>query len=215
MSRRLAVPAAALRLIVPLAALLQGCSSMSGLDAGSGFSCKAPAGVQCASVSGVYYNALENNLPSQRRPAPAAAAAVPQAAPVPAAVRTPAATHAAAGGDDPTEGAIPLRAGPRVLRLWIKAWEDADRDLVGDSLVYVQVDDGRWLVDHVKRQPSAAFARVRTPLASPGATTAAPVAGGTAGTATARVPLPAGADDPASVSQALRAFQGRPQAPGQ
>jgi conjugal transfer pilus assembly protein TraV len=48
--------------------------------------------------------------------------------------------------------ATPLRAGPRVLRLWIKPWEDADRDLNGESLVYVQIDNGRWLVDHVQRQ---------------------------------------------------------------
>ena len=30
--------------------------------------------------------------------------------------------------------------------------QDADRDLNGESLVYVQIDNGRWLVDHVQRQ---------------------------------------------------------------
>jgi conjugal transfer pilus assembly protein TraV len=102
-----------------------------------------------------------------------------------------------------------------VLRLWIKPWEDADRDLNGESLVYVQVDNGRWLVDHVQRQAREPYAPIR-PTRLP--------------TSAARGPLPdaresdyrpasqpgtSTADDGAAVSQALRALQGRPvTAPG-
>lgn len=43
--------------------LLTGCSSL-GMGK-SEFSCKAPDGVSCQSVSGVYANAIDNNLPSQ------------------------------------------------------------------------------------------------------------------------------------------------------
>ena len=55
--------------VTPLcAALLAGCSSITGLDGSSQYACKAPEGVKCDSVSGNYYNALQNNLPAQRKP---------------------------------------------------------------------------------------------------------------------------------------------------
>ena len=47
--------------------LLSGCSSMSGLDASSSFSCKAAPGVNCQSISGVYQNTTADNLPFQRQ----------------------------------------------------------------------------------------------------------------------------------------------------
>jgi conjugal transfer pilus assembly protein TraV len=54
-----------------------------------------------------------------------------------------------------------LRSGPRILRLWVKPWEDADGDLNGESVVYIQVEGGRWLVDHAQRQVRDAYAPVR------------------------------------------------------
>ena len=44
-----------------------GCASMTGVGGTSEYSCKAPEGVKCDSVSGTYYNSVENNLPSQRQ----------------------------------------------------------------------------------------------------------------------------------------------------
>jgi hypothetical protein len=41
---------------------------MSGLDGQGKFSCKAPDGIACASLAGVYANALQNNLPGQALP---------------------------------------------------------------------------------------------------------------------------------------------------
>ena len=52
---------------VLLAWMLSGCMSMSGLSGSSSYACKAPDGVTCDSVSGTYANAVQNNLPSQRR----------------------------------------------------------------------------------------------------------------------------------------------------
>ena len=54
---------------VLLAWMLSGCMSMSGLSGSSSYACKAPDGVTCDSVSGTYANAVQNNLPSQRRTA--------------------------------------------------------------------------------------------------------------------------------------------------
>lgn len=195
--------------LVPVVALLQACA-ITGLDGGSKYSCKAPEGVHCDSVSGTYYNAIQNNLPSQRR-APSAPAAdlAPQSVPPAAGARTApvmlnTGARTAPTGEGEAYAAAPLRAAPRVLRLWIKSWEDADRDLVGESLVYVQVDNGRWLVDHVQRQQRDAFAPVRAPkVPTSGAKSAA------AGPAGAPGQVPSQADEPQSITQALRALQGR------
>src|SRR5438034_4731393 len=48
-------------------AFVSGCASMAGVGGTSEYSCKAPEGVKCDSVSGTYYNSVENNLPSQRQ----------------------------------------------------------------------------------------------------------------------------------------------------
>lgn len=202
--------------LLPVVAMIQACA-ITGLDGGSKYSCKAPAGVHCDSVSGTYHNAIQNNLPSQRRtPAAPSADLTPQSVRPPASARNApvmlnTATRTAPTGEGEAYAAAPLRAAPRVLRLWIKSWEDADRDLVGDSLVYVQVDNGRWLVDHVQRQQRDAFAPVRAPKPpSAGPKSAA------AGPAGAPGQVPTQSDEPRSLTQTLRALQGRtPATPAQ
>ena len=199
---------------------LAGCASLSGLDGGSSYACKAPEGVTCDSVSGTYHNALQNNLPSQRRSAPSGQAEPPSA---PGAERGIAPTGAPAApasrggpaivvttsraspqGEGITHLASPLRAAPRVLRLWIKPWEDADRDLNGESLVYVQVDNGRWLVDHVQRQVREAYAPVRQGKlpASASKASASDAAKAAAGQGASGEGM--------SITQQLRALQARP-----
>ena len=181
-----------------LSLLATGCANITGLDGKSSYSCKAPDGVRCDSVSGNYYNSVQNNLPSQRRsPMSNGGAEAPAAAPTrqEASYLVSTAARTAAPGEPMPYNAAPLRAAPRVMRLWIKPWGDADRDLNGEALVYVQVDNGRWLVDHVQRQAREPFAPVR-PGKVPTATTAK------AGAA-------APADDGPSITQALRALQQR------
>ncbi|MBS0402143.1 MAG: TraV family lipoprotein [Proteobacteria bacterium] len=143
---------------------LAACTNMSGLSGSSSYACKAPEGVICDSVSGTYANAVQNNLPSQK----------PRAV-VPAA-KEGAATAAAAGTGAPalpsrpalkaTAAAAPMmpaRSSARVLRLWFKPWEDADRDLYDQGFVYVQIDSGGWLIEHVQRQVREAHATLRPP----------------------------------------------------
>ena len=66
-------------------------------------------------------------------------------------------------GRDLAASGRPLRSQPRVLRLWIKPYEDADSDLMGEQRVYVRVDDGRWLVDHYQRSIREAYAPIKPP----------------------------------------------------
>jgi conjugal transfer pilus assembly protein TraV len=203
------------------AALLAGCSSITGLDGSSQYACKAPEGVKCDSVSGNYYNALQNNLPAQRKPTGStnpSSLTDPQS---PSVVRGSGRTGASAmptaiGAAVPVEGpaymAAPLRAGPRVLRLWIKPWEDTDRDLNGESLVYVQIDNGRWLVDHVQRQVREPYAPIRpTRLPTSAGKGQSPDVRDT-DTRSASQQGKSAAEDGSAVAQALRALQARPAA---
>ena len=161
--------------VVIACTVMSGCASMAGVGGTSEYSCKAPEGVKCDSVSGTYYNSVENNLPSQRqggRPVP------PEAAPtrmdaltgkrsVASGYVTPAlATSASSSGVALPPAAytsMPLRSPARVLRLWVKPWEDADGDLMDQVYVYVPVDNGRWLVDHTQRQIRDAYAPIKAP----------------------------------------------------
>jgi len=103
--------------------LLGGCAStMSGLDGGNQFSCKAPDGVTCSSLSGVYANAVANNLPALRKNG-----------------KPDNAERSNVGGREiagraPVSG-DPIRTQPKVLRVWIAPWEDMDGDLHDQSFI--------------------------------------------------------------------------------
>ena len=170
---------------------LAGCMSLSGLSGNSSYACKAPDGVTCQSVSGTYANAVANNLPAQR--ARATPAAAPAFAPPASAASTPTARNAPADAAQ----VLPLRSAPRILRLWFKPWEDADRDLYDQGYVYVQVDGGRWLVDHAQRAIREAYAPVRAP------------AGRAAADAAPRGPA-AGAQRPPGLDQLIPGLPARP-----
>lgn len=172
---------------------LAGCMSLSGLSGNSSYACKAPDGVTCQSVSGTYANAVANNLPAQR------ARATSTAAPVSAPSSAGSAPTVRSASADAAQ-VLPLRSAPRILRLWFKPWEDADRDLYDQGYVYVQVDGGRWLVDHAQRAIREAHAPVRAP-AGRGAADAAP-----RGTA-------AGAQRPTGLEQLVPGLPARPATP--
>ena len=147
---------------------LSACMNMSGLGGDSKYACKAPEGVACDSVSGTYANAVHNNLPSQRAQR-SAVTEKGESEPSPSTnfARTIVSTASGNADDGTTTG--PLRSQARVLRLWIKPWEDADGDLYDQGYIYVQVDNGQWLIDHVQRQIRDAYAPVKPP---PSTTTA-------------------------------------------
>jgi len=142
------------------ALLLGGCTNLSGLQGSSRYACQASEGVACDSISGVSANAMQPRRPSQRAGADTASPAPAPHASVRKARDTP---------PEPVPAVLPLRAGTRVLRLWIKPWEDRDGDLHDQSFVYVRIDDGRWLLDHLQRQIREAYAPLRPPLAAPAA----------------------------------------------
>jgi conjugal transfer pilus assembly protein TraV len=151
-------------------ALLSACTSLSGVSGASEYACKAPEGVTCQSVSGTYANAAADNLPASRK-RPAAPQGSP-AAPAPSAPIASTPTSLA----PTTFAGLPLRSSPLILRLWFKPWEDADGDLFDQGHVYVQVNGGRWLVEHAQRAIREAHAPVRA-AAAPGSSVPPPPAG--------------------------------------
>ncbi|MCU7370043.1 type IV conjugative transfer system lipoprotein TraV [Paucibacter sp. O1-1] len=167
--------AAVLALLMPLV----GCVNMSGLSGESKYACAAPEGVACNSVSGTYANAVAHNLPSQQgrsnsssganagtaSEAATASTGRNKAAAPPTPTRqalSGALASVAQPGADGRPG-VALRSQARVLRLWTKPWEDADGDLWDQGFVYVQVDAGRWQIDHVRQRIRDQYTPLRPP----------------------------------------------------
>lgn len=139
---------------VAAALALAGCA-MSGLDAKNSFSCKAPDGVLCESMTGIYANAQANNLPGQRVTHSNASAEVSRAK----------APEAGVGVlTKPIYSGTPIRSAPLVLRVWFAPWEDTDGDLHDQSYVYLPVDSGKWLIEHNRRRIQDAYRPVRAPV---------------------------------------------------
>ena len=130
---------------VSLAATLTGCAStLSGLDGGSRFACKAPDGVTCSSLSGVYANAVAENLPALRKGEKAEQAH--NLAPLPTQKK-----EGVVVGSAPASGE-PIRAQAKVLRIWVAPWEDSEGDLHDQAYLYVMADPGRWVIEHYQKR---------------------------------------------------------------
>ncbi|QKY12062.1 TraV family lipoprotein [Janthinobacterium lividum] len=173
--------------------LLAGCGDMTGLGGKSEYACKAPEGVQCNSVSGNYYNSFSSGGGAAAKGA--AAKGTPRAAPRSMYTMAKAASSASSMQGPPAFEPAALRSPPRVMRLWIKPWEDSDHDLHDQSFVYLQTDPGRWQIAHAQRQIRDAYAPLKPPAAqqasSPG--TASPSGQANSGAETRPTSPPAGA----------------------
>lgn len=178
--------------------ILAGCGDMTGLGGKSEYACKAPEGVQCNSVSGNYYNSL--TLGGGAAAKGAAAKGRPPAAPRSMYTMAKAASSGSSMQGLPAFEPAALRSPPRVMRLWIKPWEDSDHDLHDQSFVYLQTDPGRWQIAHAQRQIRDAYAPLKPPApqqaSSPGTASASGQAN--SGAETRPTSLPAGtlADPP-------------------
>lgn len=130
-----------------LCGLLTGCSVLSGFDARSSFSCRAPDGIFCESMSGIYSNAVSHNLPGQK------------AAHYSDTENTPVATAAKA-----LVPGMPLRSRQRVIRVWFSLWEDNDGDLHDQHFVYMPIDSGGWVITHNHQNEKQTLVTVNHPL---------------------------------------------------
>jgi conjugal transfer pilus assembly protein TraV len=148
--------------------LLGGCMNVSGLGGTDTYACAAPKGVPCRSVSGVYANAQAGTLSLASADASGEAMRHPTASPIDAGRN---ASGPPAFGPSPAsatqQGSLgALRSDPTVIRVWIAPFEDTDGDLNDQSFVYLQIDSGRWLIEHNREQIRREFAPVRSTQAA-------------------------------------------------
>lgn len=134
--------------------LLSGCSSMSGLDASSSFSCKAAPGVNCQSISGVYQNTTAGNLPFQRQEETASK--------LPDGEKKPYGTLRNDSKVSPRDmnaqySGMPVRQPPLVLRVWMAPYEDESGDLHDQSYFYTMVHSGKWMIEANRNSISSQF----------------------------------------------------------
>ncbi|HHV7524388.1 TPA: type IV conjugative transfer system lipoprotein TraV [Burkholderia orbicola] len=164
-------------MLATLSALLSltGCS-FSGYDANSQFACKAPEGVLCSSMSGIYANAMAHNLPDQHvhtgAGAPTNIALGSYAGdPGPASNASGAAVSASSRPVVGSAGILPkaldsgapVHTASREMRVWFAPWQDADTDLHDQEYVYLIVDPGHWSIAHNQQRIQAAFRPVMPP----------------------------------------------------
>lgn len=175
-------------LLVVLA--LVGCSTaaLSGLDATNKFTCAAPDGVSCMSTAGVYANAQVGNLPGMKKdptkpqfkngsgpeaPGSSSGGIAPSASQPNVEYTTPGPLPTAQAAapqnllraspawmNAPTTG-TPLRSPERILRVWIRPFEDADGDLHDQRYVYVTVNRGVWSIDAANDAIKSQYRTVR------------------------------------------------------
>jgi len=118
--------------VTVIVSLLSGCGTFSGLSGSSSFACKAPDGVTCTSMSGIYANIDQlkggDNVRKQNGSAPEAPGA------------------RAAGFYAVSTGA-PIMSPTEVMRIWFAPWKDADNDMHDESVVYTVKSAGHWLIE--------------------------------------------------------------------
>lgn len=175
---------------IPLAlvALAGGCASLSGFEgASSSYSCPLPEGSTCKSMSQVYRESVgAAGEPRHTGPAmPPTAAGGAVAVAVAADAQPPARPLPAAATPFTIPGVpAPLLTRPRVLRVYIAPWADANDTLLEGRRAYLKLDDGRWRLDHFRENERKTFAPAIAPPAAPTQAAAprldqAPVAAGT------------------------------------
>jgi conjugal transfer pilus assembly protein TraV len=144
-----------LLLSMSLLSLMTGCSSISGIGGSSDYACPMPQGSTCKSMSQTYQD-------SYRSPgAPAGGSAQGQARTGNDVSASSSYEASNLSQDDaviskpkqptlPAEIGTPLLTGPRVMRIYIAPWTDADDNLLDGHRVFVKIEDSHWRLDHVK-----------------------------------------------------------------
>ena len=140
-----------MRTTVLFAALCLAVAGCTGIDSESTFKCKASEGVGCSSLTGVYDNALVDNLPG----APAKAKST---------FNTEGEEKGKAIVGEPLKTGVPVLSEPVQLRIWVAPWEDDRKVLHDQSYLYLVADEGHWQIAHTKRIISTKY-RVLAPIA--------------------------------------------------
>jgi conjugal transfer pilus assembly protein TraV len=140
------------------ALLIAGCGGLSGLGGTTDYACPMPDGSTCKSMSEAYrdtYRARPTKTPDESTTKDGN---VSQRADVLGDRVRPARPVSLA----PAVG-TPLLSAPRLMRILIAPWTDADDHLIEEHRVFVKIDAGHWQLDHV----NASIANAYGPIAAP------------------------------------------------
>lgn len=150
--------------LVVAALALSGCASggLSGIGGSSEYSCKAPPGVSCMSITGLNANAARGTLPAMRhraedeRPPGETKEAKSDERAKNAGAKLEK-QQVASDGEQPARvsprtmdalySGAPLRTPARILRIWMAPFEDTDMDLHDQKYLYVTIHTGRWVLE--------------------------------------------------------------------
>lgn len=109
-----------------------GCTTFSGLSGSSSTACKAPEGINCQSMSGVYANHGHEMVGQPRAEKQSGSSGQARA-------RLAGLTQLSAGA--------PVMSPTQVLRIWFAPWRDADNDMQDESVLYTVRSPGHWIID--------------------------------------------------------------------
>ena len=145
--------------VVLLASLVVG-GALSGC--GVKYGCPAPDGVQCKPISQVY----SSTMASEARPLDSSSKGASKEKEPPekpdASKMKPLIS--------PPEATTPIRSAPRILRVWVAPWIDAEGDLHQEGYLYVVVDQGKWAIGLPAVESEAAPTLKMTPEDRPQST---------------------------------------------
>lgn len=169
-------------LLAGLLAGLSGCASdLGGLGGTASHQCPMPEGGACQSVS-------DNLAQSMTAGARSAWASAEDPAASGRGDVTPRRITMAPGFGDALDGQ-PLVTRPRVMRILIDRWQDSDGNLMDQRRVFVQVDTGRWRLEHFDGSVRRAGADGNTLIPPPARATPGPAPAQASGATS--LPLPA------------------------
>lgn len=137
--------------------MLSGCANFfTGLSGASNdLSCKAPPGVTCKSVSGIYINSVEGTLPAQQKKTVIDKA--PEKVKADAGTEKTPAINKPSNSLETLSSGTPVRISPLILRVWVAPWEDSEGDLHDQHYLYAVINQGRWKIETNREQIKSQF----------------------------------------------------------
>lgn len=135
--------------------VLSGCASFTGLDAKSDFACAAPEGFSCTSMTGVYANINNPDLPKGKKTTFLGAS---EDAKYAARSKLGADQYGRQPMTTYQDTGIPIRTQPQIMRIWVAPWQSADKTFYDQNYVYLVVDYGDWVLTHNKSKIISDFA---------------------------------------------------------
>lgn len=132
----------------------------------SDFSCPMPNGIACMSAREVYNRSVAGDLNKDGPTEVAGTGSAAGSGGQPPMDRFPLAPWTNAPSLDAPQ---PLRAPPKIMRIWVPPFEDKGGDLHMPSLVYVELEPRRWLVGEREVPVNQRLTPIDVRTSSPGA----------------------------------------------